>query len=654
MTRSWPPAFLALAGAALFGAHALRAGLHLDDFGFHRSLARASWAQAWPLFRDYVPGRNLHVLYTWLLYRLLGPFPARLHAAGLLLDLALAPLVYALLRQRRHAPRFALIAAGLFLVWPNRGETHYWTSSIAMNLASTAFLLGAFLAAGSAGGASRRWPAAFLLYALALFDYDQVFFLWPLLIWHGARAKPRNESAAWPLAFAAGCAAMNACHLALRLFWPVAAGGRPVPRFGLFWENVAHELAITLVPLRKLPAWPSLAAPLGGPALTVLALALLSAAWLWLASRQQAGGSSSPREPLFGAAWLLLAYLPNDFWYLSPRHNLLPAVGAALLLAEAARRLSSAGRGVAAAAAALAWLGFGLGGAQALADGFGWEAGARLHAAFRAAAPALAPPDRPLFLLGAPSSAARGPAFEVPREAAWVYGQDRAEEPAGSVNALPTRTGFFADSDTEYGGPDRWSWTPYAGSSVLAFAAPDRFERAGTLIIRPVGEPAFEAPLGQGAAVPMEAPLWLLRSAPSASEARGGVEVVAGLRALNGTLRCKDAACELDLAWLSAAKRPDFAWTFALLDKDSRVVFEPTYRLRVGARLQTSMLWPVFDDLQPPSSWRPGRAQQERLRFSAQPGLRASAARVRVTVYERRADGPWPRLGSAELPLKIL
>jgi hypothetical protein len=641
---------LAAATALIFGAHGLDAGLHQDDFGFHRVL-RGPFSEAWPLMRDYVPGRNLHVLYSWLLYHVLGSSPRRMHAAGLALDAACALLTYALLRQRRHASAWALIGAGLFLVMPNRGETHYWTTAIAMNLTSTALLLLAFLAAGSPWRPSRRWPLALFLYALALFDYDQVFFLWPLLVWHGASARPRDEPLVWPAGFAAACAALNCAHLALRLFWPRAKGGRPVPTFGLFWGNVGHEWGSVLVPLHKLPAWPSLATTLGGPAVTAAALAVLAAAWLYTALRQPRDGDPSPREPLFAAAWILLAYLPNDFWYQSPRHNMLPCVGVALALAWAAPRLAERPRW-GRLAAALAWLAFGVGAAQGLADGFGWAAGARLFETFRAEAPLLAPSARALFVLGAPTSAARGPAFEHPQEASFLYAQDRDAIPAGSLNVVPTRTGFFYDSETEIWGRDLWRFEPYPGSSILAFSPPDRFEKAGALDLRPpVGQPVHVT-LGAGTAVPIDVPLWLVGSRAVPRARNTLAETAPGLGIVSASMDRNEDNGRLRLTWRADAPRPDFAWTFVLLAADGSALFEPVYRLKIGSRLQPPMLWPVLDDLRPSSHWSATADAEQTVLFRMPGGLAQKPARLRVTIFERRDGESWPRAGRvSEVPL---
>src|SRR5262249_42756348 len=144
-------------------------------------------------------------------------------------------------------------ACGLFLIYPNHIETHYWTSAIAMNLFSTALLFGAWIFA-----LSRRLPwaaraaGAIALFALALFDYDQVFFLWiPLVVALALEGQPRQRLATLGGMFAG----LDLVHFLLRIYDPFSDGGRPMIRLMGVPKQIAYSLWVSAVPIRNLPSW---------------------------------------------------------------------------------------------------------------------------------------------------------------------------------------------------------------------------------------------------------------------------------------------------------------------------------------------------------------------------------------------------------------
>src|ERR1700757_1281623 len=132
--------------AVVFGYHSSRLGFYADDAGFLRSIYPGMPIQ--DLFSgigSYVTGRNLHVLWQYLISVAAGGsavenIPA-MHFMQVAADATAGLLLFVALRLwgvMRAAAWFAAIAFSLF---PNHGETHFWLSSLPMNIISTIFVL---------------------------------------------------------------------------------------------------------------------------------------------------------------------------------------------------------------------------------------------------------------------------------------------------------------------------------------------------------------------------------------------------------------------------------------------------------------------------------------------------------------------------------
>ena len=345
-----PALFLILTGLLVFGAHAPKAGLHLDDHAFHRTLSGADWPEIRERTLKYVPGRNLYILYYAGLYRILGPEPSRLHLFGVGLDILNALLAASLLVRLGGSLGWSLLFAGLFLVYPNHGETHFWTAAVGMNLLSTTFLLAACrLAAAQSLNAVVRWAACLGLLALAVFDYDQSVLMWlPIAVYAVWLCPDSGLPRAWALSFAGAGIVLDAAHAFLRAYSPHSEGGRPVVRLGQVGQRAWEALLSSAVPLRKFPIWESLQSWAGGPEATTAMVLALAGTWAWLSRRlgvpeahePKSEGPGLGRIAAFGLLWMLCAYAPNFFWYLSPRHNYLPSFGFLLALTAVALTLS--------------------------------------------------------------------------------------------------------------------------------------------------------------------------------------------------------------------------------------------------------------------------------------------------------------------------
>ena len=288
---------LLLSGWLLLGYAAPRAGLHLDDHALRRELATAPWGEVFSRAAGYTPGRNLYPVLLAGWWRLAGQDPSRAHRLQLTLDLLSVLAAWALLRLLRAPASWALAAAGLFLVWPNHGETHFWLAAGPMCLGSTASLLLAFFAAASSSRPMAvRLPLVFALYLAALFNYDQVFFMWVPLLYFCWRLIPESDYGPRHLLGLGGAfLAADALHFGLRVWAPSATGGRPMAHAGAVVERLVNAVRVSVVPLDKLPRWEFLDGWGRGPWAGVALAVVLAAAWAaWCVGLAREEGDAPP------------------------------------------------------------------------------------------------------------------------------------------------------------------------------------------------------------------------------------------------------------------------------------------------------------------------------------------------------------------------
>ncbi|MBI3548572.1 MAG: hypothetical protein HY078_05915 [Elusimicrobia bacterium] len=660
-----PPLALCVIGLALFGGTAPFAGLHLDDHGFHERLSNGDWAAIWRDFLSYVPGRNLYILYYGAIYKVLGPAPIGLHLFGLILDILNSLLAYAFARQFELDRAWGLAFAGLFLVYPNHAETHFWTSAVAMNLLSTTFVLAALLAAGTKRlGFGVRSALAFVLYFLAFFDYDQVFFLWPLLVWRlwpGSSGLKERMKVLW---FASACLTLNLAHALLRVFSPVSSGGRPVPTPGVALSAARNALENTLVPMHKLPSWKLLHSWAGGPWATVGLAAALSGMWLAAVSLSSDRGGVRRRTPLelvvFGAAWFGLAYAPNLFWYVSARHNYLPSFG--FLLAVVAIVMSLAppeadARATRRVAAAVGFLAFGLAAAEGFAAGESWRRSAALLESFQRQAWALVPHDAGnLFVWGAPLSIGGAPAFRAPGEGPSLFSQLSRRSVVGGQSPAFGRRGVFFDNQVDFLGRDAVRRHGYPGMNLMFYKGSGEFGCAGTLELRTADAaiPARSIRLSErpscAETLKIEVPVWLVSSDESAVPAGAPAASFSNGVVLRGPSAAPvEKGWKLTLTWTAPKGTVDFAAAVVLKDSSGGIVTDGVYAEQHPEGRSHAALWPLFDDERPPSSWSAGRAFRETWYLQAKGPGRPAAAEI--TLYAVDGDAPWRRIDRREAAL---
>jgi len=316
-TDAIPAAALWAATFAVFGAGAGRLGFYYDDGAAMANLPALGWSALWGEMSGYVPGRNLHVLWQYLFFRLAGDPAAHLPTLHLLqsaLDGLVVATFFLLLRRFSIPGPAALAAAGLFSFWPGHGETHFWSYAAPQNLVST-LCLALFVAAG------KRRALGLAAFLGALFTYDQTVVVLLALAAYRARRAPLKHLP----------------HLAAFLVFAwlklrIPEGAAPVLRWEAFerlpwniWGTVAYN-AGRLRPRNLLPLLEKASA--GDWALALAVTAALGAMLFWLWGRTEVRAGTLQRAPLLLAAgFCAAAYLPGWLWHLSQRHHYLPSLG---------------------------------------------------------------------------------------------------------------------------------------------------------------------------------------------------------------------------------------------------------------------------------------------------------------------------------------
>ena len=316
-------------------------GFYYDDSGFLLQLPRIhSLAELWKNIRNYVPGRNLHVIWQFLFF---WPFknpvdhlPA-LHYVQSAVDAANAVLLYFVLRRLKLSSAASLTSAALFAFWPFHGETHFWMSALPMNIVSTAFLLTFILTSVSLlEGSKARW-----IYILdvtscwcAMLTYDQT--LGPLLLIVAVRITHVffYKSPDWRLLTAINLVNASAAGFFFWLRLNVLLAGVPMPfQQTDFWreilENFLSSIRMNFGRVGYEHVWKLVLRATESDRIFAIASAiaiLLVALWL-LKERPHANGGA--HAWLFGLAALfwVLAYFPVWMWFPAARHHFLPTVG---------------------------------------------------------------------------------------------------------------------------------------------------------------------------------------------------------------------------------------------------------------------------------------------------------------------------------------
>jgi hypothetical protein len=343
----------------VFGRDSGRLGIYADDASFFVMLPDLSPTTLMTAINSYVTGRNLHIVWQYLVFALTGntvdALPAQhwLQAGMVALNCAASYLVFRLVGLPILA---GFLGAALFAFLPNHPDVYFWLTAIPQHLISTflvlMLLIGAVRTVRIARSGSRRHAAILLgvdlcILAAGLFTYDQASLLM-ITIFLGAagtcfvlRADLRLTAALYATAGVGIFVLWAAWKVLIPSFGPSLSH---VSAFGLL-RNVLFSLSLTAGPhfFRVFDQLPSILTSVEDRSIAVVvALAFLVVGLICLQGASGRIGRISGSGPsarivqwyplvlLTGiAAFFILAYVPAYLWFISLRHTYLPSVAVA-------------------------------------------------------------------------------------------------------------------------------------------------------------------------------------------------------------------------------------------------------------------------------------------------------------------------------------
>ncbi len=375
--------FLTIIG--VFGYRSDQLGIYADDPGFLLTVYPGmTLNQLSDVIGSYVTGRNLHILWQYLITLLVGgssvtEVPSMHHVHVAVDALNGLGLFFALRLWGVHVAG-AFLAAMAFAFFPNHGETHFWLSALPMNVLSATFVLALMCLVPMLVRSinEKRFKTAILktlliliFFCCAMLTYDQVV---PVtmsiinLLAIGFLYKFRKLRVPTVILWLF----CNALFVGL-LIWKVGTpAGGPVFRninlshiYEIFlqsikvWGRLGAELAFDFVRIyktlvtAKVPYLVDDVLSNGELAIAILTTgAIVFATHTLLPSNNSRGlpntwswaeyGVCLKRGTILlvtGAFFFILAYLPAYLWYLSPRHSYFPSIGVAIILASLATML---------------------------------------------------------------------------------------------------------------------------------------------------------------------------------------------------------------------------------------------------------------------------------------------------------------------------
>lgn len=363
----------------VFGYQGSLLGFYADDSGFLLDIVlNMPLKDLFASMYAYVPGRNLHILWQYFVTMLAGGtgienLPA-MHAIQTFVDAVNGILLYVFLRLCRVQLWPAFVAAVAFIIFPNHGETHFWLSSLPMNILSTFFVLVLlclavlFLYIDKSKNENLiriLLLSLVLTFIASMFTYDQVVpVTMTIMTLLGAALFSRNRRyRSTIICIWLTCVGLFLALLAWKITTP--GGGPSFSHLNLehilltFLRSCWLWISILLVPydlidllsarsigdilytLKHLevafPIW--VRASSSDRWLTlIITAAVISATLIFYIKRSKAINCNNvfPLNKILilgGAFFFLLAYLPSYLWHLAPRHSYLPSVGVAIVIA---------------------------------------------------------------------------------------------------------------------------------------------------------------------------------------------------------------------------------------------------------------------------------------------------------------------------------
>lgn len=314
-----------------------------DDAAFFVNLKNASATDLLRQTFQYVPGRNLHIVWQYLAFLTVDPQTNDFTAYHALQSVAYAINVWLfgyILRRLQIHFSITLPLTILFAFWSGHAEVVWWASALPMHLLSTTAVLILILTLVMVGTQKlTRFSAGVVgaTFLVAFFTYDQsasaacaVLVLWAL---RRRRQNPspaiRRESSV--VLFCLGL--LMAVYLLLVTELRPSQGG-PILAEGIAWRlayNAVLSAASLGLPILDpasgdVSGW-SLAASVLSRLASLVVVVLLSIVLV----KRVTQGRSQPLDyflTLLFASIItyLAASLPSWIWYVSPRHSYLPAV----------------------------------------------------------------------------------------------------------------------------------------------------------------------------------------------------------------------------------------------------------------------------------------------------------------------------------------
>lgn len=352
----------------IFGYQSHLLGFYADDAGFLNQNPTLSISEMYKSFTGYVTGRNLHILWQYLIYLIAGNGIEDLWKSHLIQTLFVAlnaTLVYVLLRTIGLQKIACLLASAVYAFYPNHAEVQFWLSSLPMNLISSTFVLGLLITGayvireiflnGAVANSGYLLILVFIFYGLALFTYDQVVPLivtTTLLIGLVALTSKQSRLAGVILLI------LTIASFAGLFWWKVLqpAGGPILSN--LNWKHIWYTFNFSLSsmfgvyfiePIKKLYQFSIRFEKI--QALAIVGI-LISVAYYKITFDKYFKQNSNLdfisrlktwKKIVFKLRFLVLviaacaifvlAYLPIYIWYLAPRHNYLPSIAVAIITA---------------------------------------------------------------------------------------------------------------------------------------------------------------------------------------------------------------------------------------------------------------------------------------------------------------------------------
>lgn len=360
----------------VFGERSHLLGFYSDDASW-LDVSSFSFNETLKYVSTYVTGRNLHVLWQYLLFGLssdrLYPDLGIQHWTQAFFTSINVILVFSILRVLGIRILIAFLASSLFAFYPNHGEVQYWMTAIPQNLMSVTWSLLFIWVCLYSTLCNKRLSIelllflfAFIFYIFALFTYDQVVPIVvtaAILFWGGCYLRKRHTVLS--LLFLG----ISFGAFLFMLIWKMRQPGGG-PQFlhlgrGHIWSTMLESFSWSagrlfinnydlLLPHIGRYERVLAASASGGITFVAVMLALLIYKYGKLENKASLDSINLVNLRFLGSElkWFsllflasigiyFLAYLPAYLWFIAPRHNYLPSIAICLMVSSLASMVLS-------------------------------------------------------------------------------------------------------------------------------------------------------------------------------------------------------------------------------------------------------------------------------------------------------------------------